>query len=534
MRAILLHIASWLIMGSKICFAQTGVYIPAGGNIAVHKKDTVAIFSNVKNEGQFGSLNGSVINFYGSKWENGNDAAMPDENDYNNSRLQNMGGIFRFLQVKGINTGPQYIFGGYNVSAGAGASFPNLSAGNKDGIYLEDLSDLKVRYTLGFEAGHIMLNGWNMVVGDRYPGSITGYSDKSFVVSGSQPGGGSLHREQISTTDSLVVFPLGTTTNSYSPMALRNNKGAASDMHVRVFDSVYQHAVSGNTNASDYVLKTWHIGQSAGMQNDVTVWLQHKQEDEGAAFASNRDSSYVTRYADGTGWDTLPPAGLSSPGMITSGTPMRNSYINRRTFHDGLEKNTYLSASAYSAPYSDVQLFFEAYRETIRWVDTRWRTTKELNLLRYELQRRRETEDTFYTVARIAPYTLNGTSTTPKSYSYRDDNLYDNWTYYRLKIFGKDGKIHYSNVRKVPWLIQITISPNPNDGNFRVTVFGIRHKLRMVMHDMLGRQQDSRMIDGDTYVSKTNLPAGVYVLTFYDTEENNRVVNSTKIEILAH
>ncbi len=79
--------------------------------------------------------------------------------------------------------------------------------------------------------------------------------------------------------------------------------------------------------------------------------------------------------------------------MLTSGTPVRNAYINRRTFHDGLEKSTYLSASAYSAPYSDVSLFFEAYRETIRWVDTRWRTSKELNLLRYELQRRRETED---------------------------------------------------------------------------------------------------------------------------------------------
>src|ERR1044072_194513 len=535
MKALLFHIACWLILGSPLCLAQTGVYVPAGGKIAVHKKDTVAIFSNVKNDGQFGSLNGSVINFYGTKWENGNEATLPDDNDYNNSTLQNMGGVFRFLQLKGMNPVAQYIYGGYNVSARAGASFPKLSVGNKDGIYLEDLSDLKIRYTLHSETGHILLNGWNLIVGERYPGSITGFSDRSFVVTGAMPGGGSLYREHIGTADSMVIFPLGASTDSYSPLALRSNSGDPADIHVRVFDSVYQHAVSGNTNSMDYVLKTWNVQQEADTRNDVTVWVEHQGQDEGAAFAANRDSSYVTRYVNGTGWDTLPPAGLFSPGMLTSGTPLRNTFINRRTFHDGLEKTTYLSASAYSAPYSDVSLFFEAYRETIRWVGTRWRTSKELNLLRYELQRRRETEDSFYTVARIAPYTLSGTSNTPQSYSYRDDDLYDNWTYYRLKIFGKDGKIHYSIIRKVPWLVLITVSPNPNDGRFRVTTFGVHHKLRMVMHDMLGRKQDERMLDGtDTYVSKTNLPAGMYILTFYDTEDNNQVVNHTKIEIIAN
>jgi hypothetical protein len=530
MKALLFHIAIWLVLGSKVCLAQTGVYIPAGADIAVHRKDTVAIFSNVKNEGRFGSLNGAVINFYGSKWENGNEATLPDENDYNNFPLQNAGGTFRFLQRKGV----QYIFGGYNASTKAGASFPNLNAGNKDGIYLEDLSDLKVRYTLHFEIGHIILNGWNLVIGNRYPGSITGYSDSRFIVTGHQPGGGFLYREHVSPTDSMVVFPLGTNTGSYSPMALRNNSGAAADIHARVFDSVYQHAVSGSTNAMDYVLKTWNIGQEAGVRNDVTVWVQHMQEDEGITFAANRDSSFVTRYINGSGWDTLKPSGLADPGMLTSGAPLGNAYMNTRTFHDGLEQSTYLSALAYSAPFSDVSLFFEAHRQTIRWVNTRWQTTKELNLLRYELQRRRETEDSFYTIARIAPYRLSGTTNTPQTYRYQDDNLYDNWTYYRLKIFGKDGKIHYSNVRKVPWLIQITVSPNPNNGNFRITVFGIRHKLRMVMHDMLGRQHDSRIIDGDTYVSKTDLPAGMYILTFYDTEDNNRAVNSTKIEIIGN
>jgi hypothetical protein len=532
MRIFIFHMATWLLTGSSICFAQMGVYVPPGGIVCVHAQDTLAIFSDVKNEGQFGSLKGGVINFHGSKWENSNDAALPDENDYNNSSLPYMGGTFRFLQVKGINTGAQHIYGGYSASAKSGASFPNLSIGNSNGVYLDDLSDLKVRHQLNFETGHLLLNGWNLIVGNNYPGNITGYSSKGFIVTGTQPGGGFLYREHISAADSMVILPIGTSTSSYSPMALSNNSNAPIDLHGRVFDSVYQYGISGSTNATDYVVKTWQIGLDAGTWQDVHVLLQHMDQDEGAAFSANRDSSYITRYVEGIGWDTLPPSGVVNPGTLTSGVPLRNSYINNRNFHDGTPGNTYLSVATYNKPGSDVALFFEAHRETIRWVGTHWRTTKELNLDHYELQRRREEEDSFYTVARIAPHSLNGTSIGALDYNYRDDDLYDNWTYYRLKIFGRDGKIFFSAIRPVPWLVQITISPNPNDGNFKITIFGIRHKLRMVIHDVVGRERDSRIISGDTLISKADLPAGLYILTFYDTEESNQKVFSSKVVIV--
>ncbi len=71
----------------------------------------------------------------------------------------------------------------------------------------------------------------------------------------------------------MVIFPLGASTASYSPLALRSNTGDPADIHVRVFDSVYQHAVSGSTNAMDYVLKTWNVEQEANTRNDVTVWV---------------------------------------------------------------------------------------------------------------------------------------------------------------------------------------------------------------------------------------------------------------------
>lgn len=532
MRSHIFHIATWLLMSMQLCSAQNGVYVPPGGNISVHASDTVAIFSDVKNEGRFGSLKGSVINFYGSKWENSNGAALPDENEYSSSRLQNMGGTFRFLQARGINMGAQHIYGGYSASSGAGASFPNLSIGNRNDIYLEDLSDLKVRYQLNFETGHLQLNGWNLVVGNGDPGNITGYSDKAFIVTGSQSGGGFLFREQISAANDLVVYPVGTTTGSYSPMALKNNGSVSRTIQARVFDSVYQYALSGSMDASGYVLKTWHIKQDTGVLNNVTVLLQHSANDEGAAFSINRDSSYITRYGTGQGWDTVAPSGLLHPGKLTTGALISNTYMNSRTFNDNREVNTYLSVAAFNKITSGVDLFFEAYRETIQWVGTHWRTTKELNLDHYELQRRRENEDSFYTVARVAPHSLSGTSIGALDYYYRDDDLYDNWTYYRLKIFGRDGKIYYSAIKAVPWLIQVTISPNPNNGNFTISLIGIHHKLRMVMYDVLGHKRDDRILSSpQTFISRPDLPAGLYILTFYDIEDGDRKVVTGKVEI---
>ncbi|QJB42375.1 T9SS type A sorting domain-containing protein [Chitinophaga oryzae] len=529
----IIHMAAWLIIGANVCFAQTGVYVPQGGDVSVHGKDTVAIFSDVRNEGRFGSLKGSVVNFYGSRWENANGAALPDENEYDSIHLQQAGGVFRFLQVKGINSGAQHIYGGYSASAGTGASFPNLSIGNAGDVYLDDLSDLKVRSRLHFETGHLQLNGWNLVVGDGSPGDITGYSDKSFIVTGSAPGGGFLFREMISTADDMVVFPIGTAAGGYAPMALKNDGSSAKTIQARVFDSVYRYALSGNMDASGFVLKTWHLKEGQTALKDVTVVLQHQEADEGRDFSFNRDSSYVTRYRSGGGWDTVKPSGTERPGRITSGTQRRNSYMNSRTIADGGETNTFLSVAAFKNMTSEVALFFEAYRETVQWVGTHWRSTKERNLDHYELQRRREREDSFYTVARMAPHSLNGNSTGPLDYHYRDDNPYDNWTYYRVKIFGRDGKISYSAVKPVPWLIQVNISPNPNSGNFRIDLVGIHHQLRMVMHDAAGRERDSRIISSNsTLISRADLPAGLYILTFYDIEDDNREVVTAKVEIV--
>lgn len=514
--------------------AQSGVFIPPGADIMAHRADTISIFGNVDNRGRFGSATGAVVMFYGQLWRNTDGSRLPDERFYDPSLPANAG-VFRFMQP--VDTGPkmQYVFGGYSASGNSGASFPNFSINNPSGVQLADLSDLSIRHTLHFENGHILLNGWNLAVGELSPGNITGYSDKSFIITGSTPYGGFLYRKQISAATGQTVFPVGTSAGSYTPLAIRSSSTTAGNFAARVFDNVYADAQTGDLLNSGRVLKTWHLMQARPRPGDsTTVWLQHNPPEQDAGFTSNIDSSFVTRFNTPGGWDTVPPTGFTQPGTFTTGQPVVQAYIHHRKFQSA--NNLFLSLLAPNkppAPRFSVSLLFDAFRKDIRRVQTTWLTLHEQNVRHFELERRREDETAFRTIAIIPPQTPTGTSQVNRSYAYADDNYYGNWSYYRLKTISRNGDSAYSPIRAVPNFYQITVSPNPNRGQFYVTLFGVRNLLRMEMFDMSGRLVGKTQISAtNTPVNVPNLAAGMYFLVFYDTDNNNLVVDRQKIEII--
>lgn len=513
--------------------AQVGFYIPANGDIMAYGSDTLAIFSDLQNFGRFGSTAGAVINFYGKTWTNAEVSLLPDEHYYNNAQT-GIGGTFRFTQDNGGNIA-QFIYGGYNATSKVGASFPNININNRNSISLSDLSDLKIRRKLHFENGLFFLNGWNLVVGDGSPGIITGYSENAFIVTGHDVGGGFLYREHISQNEKQVVFPIGTDQSSYTPLRISNRSATPGYYRARAFNNVYDGAISGRTNDTLKVRKTWNIGNEAsGGANDISVEFQHNQEEEGTLFAQNRDSSFISSFVTNTGWDTIPPSAVLTPGTITDKSPIANAYINKRDLTGLAGNNFYFSViTKYKllSPSSSVKLIFNAFRDNIRWVTANWKTTEEKNILRYELQRRRENEFAFYSVAVIPTNTPSGNSTTDQHYFQTDDNLYDNWSYYRLKIFGKDDLIYYSDIRKVPNAYKITISPNPNNGVFRVDLFGIRNTLKMDIYNIAGQLNKTYLITQSTTISGVNLPAGLYIIVFTDLRENV-ILDRQKIEII--
>lgn len=513
--------------------AQSGVFIPPGADIMVYKADTISIFSNMDNRGRFGSSVGSVVLFYGQSWSNTAGASLPDERFYHPSQPAN-GGTFLFTQPKGAGAVTQFIFGGYSVSGNTGASFPNLSISNPANVQLADLSDLSIRHNLHFESGHIILNGWNISVGDTSPGSITGYSHQHFIVTGSTPYGGFLYRRQVSTANGQLIFPVGTGAGSYTPLAMHYSGTTADDFAVRVFDNVYSNAQTGGLLQNSRVLKTWHLRQARPQSSRrTTVWLQHNPPEQDAGFARNLDSSFITRFAS-AGWDTVSPAGFTRPGNFTTSAPLAEAFVHARSFT--ASEHLFLSLLTYykpPVPRFQVSLIFDAFRKDIRWVQTNWLTLHEQNVQHFELERRREHENSFRTVAVIPSQTPTGNSQVNRSYQHMDDNYYDNWSYYRLKTISRNGDSSYSPIRAVPNFYQVTVSPNPNRGSFKVSLFGVRNLLRMEMYDMSGRLVHKLQIGGtNTPVSLPNLAAGLYILVFYDTDNNNLIVDRQKIEII--
>lgn len=519
-----------LFVTAQLVAAQTGVYIPEYGEIVAHNSDTIAIFSNIENNGRFGSFKGSVVNFYGSYWKNGFSALMPDQHFYNDSLAAN-GGRFRFINNP-ASLGEQYVDGGYNARLKTGATFPNLIIENANGLYLNK-NDLKIRDTIQFNNGNIFLSNNTLTVGNNYPGVMSGYTDKKFVVTGKTVDGGFLLRESLSNPDGLVVYPIGVSADEYTPFAMQNHDSIPDDFYVRVFNNVYQKATYGSLLPDLHVNKTWNLHRRTDLHSNISLFLQHEESDEDEMFKLYRDSSYISLYQGNSNWDTTLPTGLIRRATLTTGTPVSGSFMNFRYFYGQLSSTNFLSVAAKlnNNSRARVHITLNAWRTTIRYVQANWFTYSEVNLDHFELQRRREEESAFSNIAIVPATSSGGGSVFQQQYSHVDDNLYDRYTYYRVKCVGRDGSITFSNTVAVPNFIRITVTPNPSDGKFRISIFGIRYPIRMQIVSAMGQLLHTQTVSDNTTINRSDLAGGMYFLTFFDPQNNNIVIDTKKLEI---
>jgi hypothetical protein len=506
-------------------FAQQAAYIPVDGKVWSY--GNVAFFGDVTNDGLLGSNPASVLYFIGKQWTNGYSALLNDESA---TGVDGIGGTFRFSAL----TGQQTVAGGYNVASKSGASFPNIEVSNPYGIVLADLNDLKVRDSLKFTNGSIFLNGWNLMVGQNSPGAITGYNQSRFVVTGTDPAGGFLYRAKISKASGAITFPIGTTATNYAPAGVVYAGATGDDFKARVFDSVYQYANSGSTIGDSVVYKTWNMGQDNPGNGDVKLTLQHMNTEEGLDYVSNRDKSYISQFISGN-WevrtgvnDNMGNGTLVSQGILTNAT------MHAREFASGFGMNTYFSKFTSVAYYLPADIIhFNAYRVTYSLVDLVWTTSRETNNAVFEIERMFDNETSFTKIATVPTKAPGGNSTTRLDYFYEDDNSYDGWTYYRIKVVSATGKYLYTDVREVPPLIKVIVYPNPNFGQFKVNIKGIKVPLTMQIIDTWGQIVRTKEIIKEGEVQITDMPTGTYflVLLYKDTKKQAYV---TKVIVIDH
>lgn len=308
--------------------------IYAGESFYVHPEAGVSIYSDINNSGSFGSYRNSIIIFFGQRWDNRAGSSMPDESS---SGINGSGGNFKFSRIV---SSPQYINSSNNPRSNSG--FPNISLANSQNVILEG-SDLMIRNNLNFESGHLILNNRNAIIGVK--GSITGYNETKYVVTGTGINGGFLIRSTSGLQQPDIIFPLGTTVSSYTPASV-NYTGTGQDLKVRVFDNVYDKATFGTSDNVNFVTKTWNVAFSnLDPKANMVLNMQHNATEESPLFAANRTKSFVSRYQSNIEkWDFIASGGIS-PGVISTGNAIANSYVSTRSVTGGLELTEYFSKS---------------------------------------------------------------------------------------------------------------------------------------------------------------------------------------------
>jgi gliding motility-associated-like protein len=272
-----------------------------------------------------------LINFYASVWQNNEGSLLPDESDRG---IDGKGGVFRFSdhlqkaqRIRGFNSQP---FNG----------FPNLRLDNALNV-TADIGNLHINNNLDFVKGNLILNNVDVNVGRQGTGTITGFSNRNFIVTGSAMTGGGLLRNTAG-VPMVLEFPIGTDLGSYTPLTI-NYTGIPQSIKFRVANNLYN-----KPNFPEYVNKTWIMSTSLidpSAKADLTI--QHNSSDEGFDYFKNRNLAYITRYDSKlTGlWDVLPPVPTITPGSITSRTAVFGAYVNTRLNVATIKQIEYFSKS---------------------------------------------------------------------------------------------------------------------------------------------------------------------------------------------
>jgi len=311
--------------------AVNQVYIFPSANIYAHPNSNLNIFSDISHSGTFVSYETSLINFYSSIWQNNAGSRLPDESARG---IDGVGGVFLFSDLLQF---PQRI---NSLSSQPFNGFPNLRLDNSLNV-TADLGNLHVNNNLDFVNGNMILNNVDVNVGRQGTGTITGFSQRNFIVTGSGMTGGGLVRNTAGVPMSLD-FPIGTSLGSYTPLTI-NYTGIPQSIKFRVADNLYN-----KLNFPEYVNKTWIMSTTVIDPNaKADLTLQHNSSEEGIEYFRNRDQAYVTRYDTKlTGlWDVLPPVPTITPGSITARNAVFGSYMNTRLNVATIKQFEYFSKS---------------------------------------------------------------------------------------------------------------------------------------------------------------------------------------------
>jgi hypothetical protein len=296
------------------------------------------------------------------------------------------------------------------------------------------------------------------------------------------------------------TFPCGNG-GFYAPLGITAPTGATEQFECRYLLSTPHDDGYDSTaipSGIDHISKVeyWQVNRTAGSSNP-TVTLSWDTPRSGGV-TSPADLRFM-RW-DGSAWQTHGAAGVA--GTATAGT------LNNSTAVTVFNGDPFTLGTVTPINPLPIELLDFTAELEIDHVNLRWTTKSESDNDYFTVERSQEGDQW----EPIVEVDAAGNSSVELDYETVDLNPLNGTSYYRLKQTDFDGTYSYSPVAVINREIQLTIYPNPTNGN--VSVVGESTIDDIVVYNATGQvvAVDSQQYDGEWKLSTDNLADGTYFL----------------------
>ena len=408
--------------------------------------------------------------------------------------------------------------GAKTIFAGGAQTIPALTYGalQMNGAGSKTLAGaVTVNGTLTLSNGYILLGANNLTIAST--GNIAGSNLFSFAVIN---GTGGVIQNNIGAggRTGTIVFPIGISTSSYTPIYLNNASGTADNFKARVINHVYSsYDASDNPTSSALTTKvvdrTWLMTEGTAGGSNATVTAQWNFVDEIGGF--DNSNCVLSHYYSGAWHNGAAPniAGGFDPYTIAVG---------------GVTSFSPFGVGSVGGPLPLHLLSFSGKRAG-KDVVLDWATADEKNIQGFVMERSTDAA----TFAPLGTTAARNSAAQTNTYRYTDATAGDAAKlYYRLKMLELDGSFSYSNVITVAGdaaATRYSIYPNPAPGDeiFIRTTGAAAGDLHITVRDMTGKKLYQTTVaaasTGLVPVNVKALPAGVYMVQISDNNTSEQI-----------
>ncbi len=254
-------------------------------------------------------------------------------------------------------------------------------------------------------------------------------------------------------------------------------------------------------------------------------WIQVKSTSSGIVNFSNTPATNTA--GSEPVWNAIQTStgavGLNGLLATHDGSPGLNSHLFNIKFQTGTGYTCgriLVCQNSTACPLPVNLLYFNA-KKAGALAELSWATASELNSSYFIVQRSTDAIQW----SNIGKVKAKGTSNSLAEYNYTDSNLPIGTVYYRVVEVDIDGATQNSDVESINTTgnLEIAVVPNPNNGNFNITIQGGTENAVLTITNTLGQVVYERSEDiSNNFTKEINasyLSKGVYYLTVKNSKE---------------